>query len=77
MPSGRFLSSSVGYDHSCGVRESGEVTCWGSNDWGQTDAPAGVFRAVEAGYQHTCGIRESGEVACWGGDGVPRALRGK
>ena len=36
-------------DHSCGLRESGEIACWGANDDGQADAPGGTFRSVSAG----------------------------
>ena len=52
--------------HTCAVRESGEVVCWGYNDYGQSDAPPGEFRSVSAGVHHSCALRESGEIACWG-----------
>jgi DNA-binding CsgD family transcriptional regulator len=74
-PSGKFRSLSLGPDDACGIRESGEVACWGRNDWGQSDAPEGKFRSVSVGIWHVCGIRESGEVACWGGMDVPASLR--
>ncbi len=58
-----------GDGHSCGLRESGQLVCWGGNDKGQAGsdlkspkpAPIAVsvlYRAVAAasGYRHTCAI---------------------
>ena len=78
----RFIAVSAGGGHSCGLRETGAVECWGASyydDYGQTDAPAGRFSAVSAGYQHSCGLRETGVVECWGGndDGQTNAPVGK
>jgi alpha-tubulin suppressor-like RCC1 family protein len=28
--------------HSCGVKKSGKVACWGFNGYGQTDVPPGL-----------------------------------
>ena len=61
-----FTAVSVGNGHSCAIRESGAIQCWGSNTSGQSDAPAGRFTAVAAGAHHTCAIRESGTIECWG-----------
>ena len=57
---------SVSQGHSCVLRESGAVVCWGANDRGQVDVPPGRYRSVSAGWSHTCALRESGEIACWG-----------
>ena len=61
----RYVAVSAGSGHTCAIRTSGEITCWGANEYGQTDAPAGSFRAISTGFDHTCAIRESGEIACW------------
>ena len=61
-----FTAVSAGWAYTCGLRESGAIECWGSNDYGQADAPAGRFTAVSAGGGHTCGLRESGAIECWG-----------
>ena len=63
---GRFTAVSAGRRHTCGLRETGAVECWGYSDAGQTDAPAGRFSAVSAGPLHSCGLRETGAVECWG-----------
>ena len=65
-PEGEFVFVSAGTDHGCGVHASGEVTCWGSNQYGQTDTPAGRYRSVSAGGAFNCAVRDSGELVCWG-----------
>ena len=62
----RAVAISVGSDHACALLDSGEVECWGDNEYGQADAPGGRFSAVSAGEQHSCGLRETGAVECWG-----------
>ena len=67
-PTGSFSAVSTGIWHTCGLRESGEVECWGNNDNGQASPPAGRFSAVSAGGFHTCALRESGAIECWGNE---------
>ena len=70
VESERFISVSAGYWHTCGIRHTGNVVCWGTSDQdnGQLTPPAGTFISVSAGYWHTCGIRHTGNVECWGDD---------
>lgn len=65
----------------CGVRRSGAVACWGSNNYGQLgmgttdgvphttpgDVPglSGV-QEVALGWNHACARRSNGTVSCWG-----------
>ncbi len=68
-----FSAISSGHTHSCGVMTDGTITCWGSNDRGQSDAPDGAFTAVSAGEQHTCALRTDATITCWGSNGYGQA----
>ena len=56
----------AGVNHTCIVRGTGTVACWGDDRYGQARPPSGTFVSVGAGAYHTCGIRGTGAVACWG-----------
>ena len=64
---------SAGYYHTCGVRDTGAVVCWGNDDDGQSTPPADTLVSVSAGISaggfHTCETRTTGAVVCWGLDG--------
>ena len=55
-----------GTNHSCELRSDNTITCWGSNYYGQTDAPGGSFRTVTADGVHSCGLRADDNITCWG-----------
>ena len=59
------LFTSEGH-HLCGLHPDGSVTCWGRNEFGQTDIPGGTFQDVVTGLDHTCGLRSDGSIDCWG-----------
>ena len=61
-----FTSVSSGWEHTCGVRNTGAVECWGNNENGESSPPTGAFDSVSAGWKHTCGLRPTGAVECWG-----------
>jgi len=63
-----FTQVSAGNAHTCGVRTTGSVRCWGYNYYGQATPPLGSFTSVSAGRYHTCGVKTDGTVACWGDD---------
>ena len=65
-PAGSFTGVSAGRYHACGLRTSGEITCWGNNSRGQADAPEGSFTAVGAGIGYACALRENSAIVCWG-----------
>ena len=67
-PEATFISVSVGTEHACGVRTTGEVGCWGLDNLGQSSPPPGRFRSVSAMANHNCGVRGEGAVECWGHD---------
>lgn len=66
IATGRFVAVDTSFRHTCGVRETGEVQCWGWDYWGEVDAAEGRFTDVSVSSQHSCGVRETGEVVCWG-----------
>lgn len=80
-PSGSPTPKAVaaGQGHSCVLRESGAVACWGANDRGQLGDGTAVDRstpvtvqglgdAVELalGEHHSCARKAGGAVVCWG-----------
>ncbi len=69
----------AGLFHTCAVRVSGEIWCWGFNTAGQlgdgTDVSrespvrvAGIDDAilVRGGREHTCALRHGAAISCWG-----------
>lgn len=78
LPDG-WVTVSLGARHSCGIREAGDLYCWGGNYSGQvgdgttTDRPAptviavgAAWRSVAAGGSMSCGVRVDGRLFCWG-----------
>ena len=67
---GTYVAVSAGSDHTCALRASGALDCWGGSPWGRLlrwdpEKLAGPYRAVSAGRSMTCALRESGEAVCW------------
>ena len=75
---------SVGRFFSCGIRTSGLLYCWGSDDAAQLgngaatgDQPVPVlggngwndWKSVSAGWDFACGVRGVGAIYCWGANG--------
>jgi alpha-tubulin suppressor-like RCC1 family protein len=73
----------VGDLHSCAVRSTGQVWCWGRNTSGQLGDASQLRRQVpvqvsglngavqvDGGAQHTCARRDNGQAFCWGGNGT-------
>lgn len=69
----------AGSSHACARTASGEVYCWGENQWGQLgdgsledrDAPVHVASVSGAeqlalGYEHSCALLRGGTLRCWG-----------
>lgn len=74
-PGGRVFSDiAASWRRTCGVRESGELECWG-DPWrwdGVEVLPSGRFVKVSLSTGLGCAISEDGSLACWlGADAVP------
>ena len=79
---GQVTRVGLGFRHVCAALGSGQVVCWGRNDFsqlgrdstGSDDAQAFTTLvpniddavAVASGDSYSCALRESGAVVCWG-----------
>lgn len=65
---GRVTQITSGLDHTCALNESGAVTCWGLDEYGQITVPSdlGTTTQISGRFNHICGLNESGAVKCWG-----------
>lgn len=72
---------SAGYSHTCAVKTSGTLWCWGANQQGQIGNGGDAFPVttpvqeftkandwalLAAGFQHTCALKADGTRSCWG-----------
>ena len=64
-PTTAFDSMSVGSSNACALAGTA-LTCWGSNQYGQSSATPGQYRSVSAGARHACAVRTDKTIACWG-----------
>lgn len=89
-PASVFLMTSgvnaitAGESHTCALKTSGGVKCWGWNEYGQVGDGTGIDRrapvdvsgltsgvgAVAAGDRHTCALTTAGKIKCWGYNGA-------
>jgi alpha-tubulin suppressor-like RCC1 family protein len=81
---------SVGDSHTCVRHASGQVSCWGGNQYGQLGSGSvsqysteaitvpGIDDALEiaAGFDSTCVRRADGTVSCWGAAEAPASNPG-
>ena len=74
-PSGSFTQVSAGGEHSCAIRTSGTIVCWGNivNTNEKATPPPGTFSSVSANWNHSCAIRTSGTIVCWGNNDHEKA----
>ena len=72
--------------HSCALHQTGAISCWGNNQFGQStgdwtndsadfSVPVRVngitdTTAITAGLGHSCALHQTGTVSCWGGWGA-------
>jgi alpha-tubulin suppressor-like RCC1 family protein len=77
-----LVQVAMGQYHTCALRSSGTVVCWGRNDEGQlgTGGPSSSLPVVvpglsdvvqiATGWAHTCAVLSNGRVRCWGANDV-------
>ena len=76
---GPVAGVAAGAQHTCAWRATGEVECWGSNEFGQAGSPASALAVrtptfvpgavavqMALGARHTCALDADGGVTCWG-----------
>ncbi len=64
----KFLSTTGGEYHSCGLTSRQSVTCWGNDASRQATVPDGTFTQVSAGGHHSCALATDQTIDCWGDD---------
>ena len=64
----RWAEMTAGRAHTCGIRTSGDIFCFGADNAGQVStAPAGSFKRISASNDTTCAITQLGtDIVCWG-----------
>jgi alpha-tubulin suppressor-like RCC1 family protein len=83
------LMLALGSRHACVLLPSGEVSCWGQNEFLQRGSGARSSTVafsplptlndavlIDAGQTSTCVVRETGNVSCWGAFGCAAAQCG-
>jgi hypothetical protein len=59
-----------GKTHTCALEVTGEVVCWGDDEYGQSSgqssAPAGTFVSITADANWSLGGYADGSAYCWG-----------
>ena len=71
-----FAAVDVGDWLSCGLDPSGVITCWGRNDYGQTDARTERFSSISVAGREVCGVEaETGRFVRWVSGSMSRKMR--
>ena len=81
MPGSSWWTVATGASHTCAVKTTGSLWCWGLNSDGRlgngtttaANAPSQVgtsiaWRQVTAGNTQTCAVQQNSSVWCWGGN---------
>ena len=73
------IAITTGIDYSCALHQTGTISCWGDNEYGQlgngTDGDSLVpvqvaditdATAITTGSSRSCALHEDGTISCWG-----------
>lgn len=78
-----WASVSAGSQHTCAVKTSGRLFCWGADYDGELGDDAALaeqqvpsevagrstqWASASAGFSHTCAVKTNGRLYCWGSD---------
>ena len=77
-----MVAVDANYQHACGIKQGGEIFCWGYNTDGQLgdgtltrrlrptavrfDGETPIVKQVSTGFSNTCIVTENNRVMCWG-----------
>lgn len=66
----------AGYLHNCGITDTGEIECWGWDQYSQVaDAPiGGGYTQAAVGVAHSCALNATNGAECWGYQYAPPPL---
>jgi len=64
-PPGTFGTLDCRRAHCCGVKDDGNLACWGAPHEVYAP-PTGVFTSVAVFVRHACAVRAEGGTICWG-----------
>jgi alpha-tubulin suppressor-like RCC1 family protein len=73
-----YVLAQAGQMQSCAIREEGELSCWGRNDFGNlgtgdldprlvpTPVGSGTYAQMSLDTFHACAVDAEGALSCWG-----------
>ncbi|KAF0692250.1 Aste57867_16657 [Aphanomyces stellatus] len=64
----KYRALACGYAFCCGIRLNDAVDCWGSNAFGESNAPRTLLLQIATGWSHTCAVTTDWTLRCWGND---------
>jgi alpha-tubulin suppressor-like RCC1 family protein len=62
-PKGNFIQVSSGHSFTCGIRDNGSISCWGSIEPKEHNEK---FTQISSGNFHACALKKSGDIKCFG-----------
>jgi hypothetical protein len=67
IPAGQWAQIELALDHGCALDVWGMVTCWGVDEFGETEPPGDPMTKIGVWLDLSCGIRADDQlIECWG-----------